>query len=108
MNMPLRSRKSANHLLTPCERFRILRLIRYNFPDFLRFLKRIPGYRKLDKTYDYEPDVYIHAIGTYERLIEELTGGRLSKPNYELNFLLDEIRERYCVGCDLKEKENAD
>ena len=90
------------------ERSRVYWLFKYDIPSFLRFLKRIPGYRRLDKAYDYEPDLYIHAIGTYERLIEELTGGRLSKPNYELSFLLDEIRERYCEGCSLKEEEDAD
>jgi len=105
--MPLHTRNNTNNVLTPCERFRILRLLRYNLPDFFMFLKRIPGYRKLDKHYGYDPKLYIHAMHTYESLISNLTGGKLSKPNYELQFLLDEINDYYCDGCQYREEANA-
>ena len=43
------------------------------------------------------------ALRQYIGVISELTGGKLSKLCYGATYILDEIRENYCEGCDLKE-----
>lgn len=63
--------------------------------DFFRFIRRIPGYRKLDRNLGYEPDGYAFIVGEYEKVLSELTGGRLSKPTYYANYVIAEVEARY-------------
>ena len=63
--------------------------------DFFRFIRRIPGYRRLDKDYGYEPDGYAFIISEYERVLCELTGGKLSKPTYSAEYVITTVEDRY-------------
>lgn len=63
--------------------------------DFFRFIRRIPGYRKLDQNFGYEPDEYTFIIGEYEKVLTDLTGGKLSKPTYYANAVIAEVEARY-------------
>lgn len=63
--------------------------------DFFRFIRRIPGYRKLDQNFGYEPDVYTFIIGEYEKVLADLTGGKLSKPTYYADAVIAEVNARY-------------
>lgn len=74
--------------------------------DIWRFVRRIPGYRKVDKYFGYDPEVYIVAVDNYEKLLCELTG-TLSKPTYDYNVVLDEIRERCDLWCSKDWKNGA-
>ena len=63
--------------------------------DFFRFIRRVPGYRKLDQNFGYEPDVYTFIIGEYEKVLSDLTGGKLSKPTYYADAGISEVEARY-------------
>ena len=51
------------------------------------------------------PDGVAFALGQYQRVISEITGGLLSKLTYKADYILDTFRERWCEDCDLKEEQ---
>ncbi len=68
---------------------------------FLKFLQRIPAYwRECERKYGYEPEVYGFIIQNYEQVLMELSGGRLSKPDYHAADVVRAIRDYYCEDCE--------
>lgn len=51
--------------------------------------------RKLGEDYGLTPEGVRHAIETYQDIICEITGGRLSKLTYDADYILEEAEEYY-------------
>ena len=45
-------------------------------------------------------------ISNYCKLLCEITGGAMSKPNYTIPAMLDCIENHYCDGCEYKEEKD--
>ena len=66
--------------------------------------------KKLCDDYGLTPEGVRHAIETYQKIITEITGGRLSKLTYDVDYVLEEARlfDRYCPKCGTKLKPYRD
>jgi len=51
--------------------------------------------KKLGEDYGLTPEGVRHAIEAYQDIIREITGGKLSKLTYNVNYVLDEAEEYY-------------
>jgi len=51
--------------------------------------------RKLGRDYGLTPQGVRHAIETYQNILCEITGGKLSKLTYEADYILDEVEKYY-------------
>ena len=58
---------------------------------FFRFLRFLPGFWELHRFWDTEPEFYGWVIRQYSTVMNELTGGRLSKPSHCAETVIDEI-----------------
>ena len=65
--------------------------------SFFNMLKRLPGFWKLNRTWDAEPDFYGWVISQYSAVMKELTGGKLSKPSHSAETVIDEVW-MYMIG----------
>ena len=63
--------------------------------------KNARRYRKLLEDFGIEDGHVSDVIKTYECVLSELTGGRLSKPTYTKQEVLDAVMARFCDSCDL-------
>ena len=70
--------------------------------QFLMFIKWIPAYYRLFKRWWLYPDNIDFALTEYQKLVSELTGGKLSKVIYSASYISDNVREHFCEDCDLK------
>lgn len=57
---------------------------------FFLLLKRLPGFYRLNRFWDAEPEFYRWVIEQYETVMYEITGGRLSKPSHDAQTVLRE------------------
>lgn len=57
---------------------------------FFLLLKRFPGFYRLNRFWDAEPEFYRWVIEQYETVMYEITGGRLSKPGHDAQTVLRE------------------
>lgn len=75
----------------------ILWRIKY-IPDWVkglfRFIRRIPGYYKLDRYWDYEPDTYTFIIDNYSEVLCSRTHF-MSKPTYYARDILTQLDDFY-------------
>lgn len=62
--------------------------------NLITFIKYIPGYYKLHKNYEYEPETYDYIINNYEKVLCETTR-TLSKPTYDWRTVVCEIDSYY-------------
>lgn len=63
-------------------------------PDVLTFIRRIPGYRRLDKAWDYDPETYTFIINNYTQVLCDRTKS-MSKPTYYASDVLSQMDEWY-------------
>ncbi len=59
--------------------------------SFFRMLKRLPGFWKLNRFWDVEPSFYGWVIRQYSTVMNELTGGKLSKPSHSAETVIEEV-----------------
>ena len=45
-----------------------------------------------------------HALEQYQKIIFDLTNGKLSKLTYDAGYVLSVIHDEWCDNCDLKEE----
>lgn len=60
----------------------------------MKWIKRIIGFIKLYKDYEYEPETWRHIIETYTRIICNRTR-LMSKPTYHYKDIINQIDEWY-------------
>lgn len=66
---------------------------RDRFHCLFRFLRRLPGYWRLNRIHDLNPDFYGWVMNQYSTVMNELTGGKLCKPSHDAMVVIDEIWE---------------
>ena len=71
-----------------------LYFIKETIKEFLYFIKWLPGYYKLHRTYGYEPDTYSYIIENYEKVLCNRTKV-MSKPTYHWRDVVNEIDRWY-------------
>ena len=59
--------------------------------SFFRFLKFLPGFWKLHRFWDAEPQIYGWVIRQYSTVMNELTGGKLSKPTNDAMSVIEQV-----------------
>ena len=59
--------------------------------SLFRFLRFLPGFWKLHRFWDAEPGFYGWVIRQYSTVMNELTGGKLSKPSHCAETVIEEI-----------------
>ena len=62
--------------------------------SFFLLIRRLPGFWKLNRFWDADPEFYGWVIRQYSTVMYELTGGRLSKPSHDAMTVIEEI-QRY-------------
>ena len=67
-----------------------------------KVFKDAKRYRKLLEEFGIAEGCVSDVIGTYERVLAELTGGLLSKPTYTKQEVIDAVTQRFCEDCDMK------
>ena len=63
--------------------------------------KNARRYRKLLEDFGIGDGHVGDVIHTYECVLSELTGGKLSKPTYSKQVVLDAVMANFCDSCDL-------
>ena len=58
--------------------------------SFFLLLKRLPGFYRLNRFWDCEPEFYRWVIQQYEEVMYEMTGGKLSKPSHSAQTVINE------------------
>lgn len=53
--------------------------------------------------YGLTPEGVDFALSQYQRVLWELTQGRLSKMTYRAEYIITTVNDLYCEGCDYKE-----
>ena len=59
--------------------------------SLFRFIRFIPGFWKLNRFWDVEPEFYGWVIRQYSTVMNEMTGGKLSKPSHCAETVIEEI-----------------
>ena len=85
--------------------WRIVYFLQNTVPELWRFIRHIPGYYRLEtRQQGYEPETYHFIIQQYEEVLMDLTGGMMSKPTYYARDIIPYINDRYCEGCEYRER----
>ena len=71
-----------------------LMFLKEDIKDFFRFIKWLPSYYWLHRTYGYEPKTYNFIIENYEIVLSERTR-TMSKPTYHWKDVVSEIDRWY-------------
>ena len=67
------------------------------------FIKYIPAFYRLFRDSEMTPGDIHFSLLQYLTVIQELTGGRMSKLNYYAKDIISVVNDRFCDGCELKE-----
>lgn len=60
---------------------------------FFLFLKRLPGFYRLNRFWDKDPRFYWDVIVNYSKVMYTLTEGRLQNPKWKADFVIEEVYE---------------
>lgn len=58
--------------------------------DFFSFVRRLPGFYRLNRFWDKHPRFYWDTINNYIKVMYELTDGHYSHPGYNAQTVIDE------------------
>ena len=86
-------------------RFRFL-CLKDSVRSFFRFIRFLPGFWRLNRFWDVDPDFYGWVIRQYATVMNEMTGGQLSKPSHCAETVIEEIweyMEKHYAGWNKKE-----
>lgn len=70
-----------------------------------KFIRLIPAFFRLFRDYEMEPKDIRFSLEQYTRVIDRLTGGRMSKINYYADDIVSVVNDFYCDGCEYREGE---
>lgn len=58
--------------------------------SFLLLIKRLPGFYRLNRFWDADPQFYTDVIRDYSEVMRDLTGGRLRKPSHDAQTVIEQ------------------
>lgn len=70
-----------------------------------KFIRLIPAFFRLFRDYEMTPEDIRFSLEQYTRVIDRLTGGRMSKINYYADDIVSVVNDFYCDGCEYKDGE---
>lgn len=68
-----------------------------------KFIRLIPAFFRLFRDYEMEPKDIRFSLEQYTRVIDRLTGGRMSKINYYADDIVSVVNDFYCDGCEYRD-----
>ena len=70
-----------------------------------KFIKLIPAFFRLFRDYEMTPKDIRFSLEQYTKVIDRLTGGRMSKVNYYADDIVSVVNDFYCDECEYRDGE---